>query len=185
MFFSSLLKSPEWDICPALFDFSSHSATTSWLADLILCVGECLLGCIYVCVRSRSVCVYIWVGREGLVCRLRWLMGWWEDNMLRTTTKRTLNSFIVTIMNLRENPCVCSLAIKTGWHSLPGTVSHRCPSLKDSAAPESFLANKVVISRATRDAQPWDKLFNLKKGEKNTSEHFLFIFKSRKLKLNI
>lgn len=25
----SFLKSPEWDICPALFEFTSHSATTS------------------------------------------------------------------------------------------------------------------------------------------------------------
>lgn len=80
--------------------------------------------------------------------------------MQRTTTKRTWNSFTVTIMNLKENPCVCSLAIEAGWHGLPDAVSHKCPSLKDSAAPESFLSHWVVISTAVRAAWPWDEILH-------------------------
>lgn len=93
--------------------------------------------------------------------------------MLRMTTERTWNSFIVTIMNLRENPCVCSLAIEAGWHGLPGTVSHRRPSLKYFAAPESFLAYEVVISTAVRGAWPWDKVLHLEKKSEGT--HFLLV----------
>lgn len=80
--------------------------------------------------------------------------------MLGTTTKRTWNSFIVTIMNLKENPCVCSLVIEAGSHGLPDTVSHRCPSLKDSAAPESFPSHRGVISTAVSAARPWDELLH-------------------------
>lgn len=133
------LSVPVW----VYFPLSRH-ILISW-SDCV-CVWV-YLPCLCVCV-CFPACIYV---------GLRWLTGWCEDNMLRMTTERTLNSFFVPIMNQRENPCVCSLAIKTGWHRLPGTVSPRCPSLKDSAAPESFLSNKVVISGAVRGVRPWDE----------------------------
>lgn len=150
------LSGPVW----VYFPLSRH-ILISWSDFLCVsvcafcaCLGESALVCV-----QRHASMFVSADR-GLFVGWGWLTGWWEDNMLRTTSKRTWNSFIVTIMNLRENPCVCSLAIEAGSHGLPGTVSHRCPSLKDSAAPESFQANNVVISTAVRAAWPWDKLLH-------------------------
>lgn len=103
----------------------------------MLCVRVCVWGC----EGERA---------DRLFAGWGWLTGWWEDNMLRTVTEWTWNSFTVTIMNLKENPCVCLLAIEAGWDDLRDTVSHRCPSLKDCAAPDSFLSHRVVISTAVR-----------------------------------
>lgn len=101
------LSGPVWVHFPL-----SHHILISWSDFLCMCVRARL------CVWERESVigsVYLW---EGLFVSWGWLTGWWEDNTLRTTNERSWNSVIVTIMNLKENPCVCSLAIEARWDAL-------------------------------------------------------------------
>lgn len=100
------LSGPVWVHFPL-----SHHILISW-SDF-LHAGVCVRACVWVCLWQCASTLM--VGWEGLFVSWGWLTGWWEDNTLRTTNERSWNSGIVTIMNLKENPCVCSLAIEAGW----------------------------------------------------------------------